>query len=113
MKIELLYFEGCPSYQMAEAGLREVLAEAYVLDPIHRIEIKTEADAQRWNFPGSPTIRIDGADAFEPGATICGLECRVYQTPDGLRGWPTQEMLRDAVNRVTRLRSERMQGLPA
>ena len=102
MKIELLYFEGCPSYRVAEDWLREVLAETNMSDPIRMIEIKTEADAQRWKFPGSPTIRFDGVDPFEHGESGYGLECRVYLTPDGLRGWPTKNMLRAALNNVAK-----------
>jgi len=97
MKIELLYFEGCPSYRVAENSLREVLAEAGLMDLIDMIEIKTAADAQQWRFLGSPTIRFDGVDPFARGETDYGVECRVYVTPDGLRGWPTKDMLREAM----------------
>jgi hypothetical protein len=102
MKIELLYLDGCPSYHVAEDSLREVLAEANVSDPIWMIEIKTEGDARHWKFPGSPTIRFDGVDPFEQGEAQYGPECRVYLTPEGLRGWPTKEMLRAALNKVAR-----------
>ena len=101
MRIELLYFEDCPSYRVAEDWLREVLAEANISDPIKLIVIKTDKDAQQWKFPGSPTIRFDGVDPFEQGEAQYGLECRMYLTPDGLRGWPTKEMLRRALNNVT------------
>ena len=103
MKIELLYFEGCPSYRVAQDLLHDVLAEAKISDQIELIEIKTETDAQHWQFPGSPTLRFDGVDPFAQNEAIYGLECRVYRTPDGLRGWPTKDMLREAVNKVARL----------
>ena len=109
MKIELLYFEGCPSYRMAEQLLRETLAEAGHTEPIEMIAIATEADAQHWKFPGSPTVRFDGVDPFAHGEAIYGLECRVYRTPAGLRGWPTKEMLREAVNKVARLQGDLLQ----
>ena len=102
MKIELLYLEDCPSYRVAEDLLHEVLAEANMSDPIRMIEIKTETDAQRWKFPGSPTIRFDGVDPFEQGEAHYGLECRVYPTPAGLCGWPTKDMLRVAVSQMAR-----------
>ena len=113
MKIELLYLDGCPSYRMAEDWLREVLAEANVSDPIRMIEIKTETDAQYWKFPGSPTIRFDGVDPFAQGEAMYGLECRVYRTPAGLRGWPTKDMLREAVNNVARLQGDMLEVHPA
>ncbi len=102
MKIELLYFEGCPSYRMAEQLLRETLAEAGQTEPIELIAIANETDAQRWKFPGSPTIRFDGVDPFAHSQSDYGLECRVFQTPGGLRGWPTKMMLREALDEVTR-----------
>jgi hypothetical protein len=102
MKIELLYFEGCPSYRVAENSLREVLAEADLVDLIDMIEIKTEADAQQCRFLGSPTIRFDNVDPFAHGEADYGVECRVYVAPDGLRGWPTKDMLREAIRSITR-----------
>ena len=102
MKIELLYFADCPSYQMAEERLREALAEANVSDPIKMIEVKTEGDAQRWKFSGSPTIRFDEVDPFEQDEAGYGLECRLYLTPNGLCGWPTKDMLREALSAMAR-----------
>ena len=55
------------------------------LDPeaIVMLEIETDADADREEFPGSPTIRIDGEDVQPPGDNPIGLSCRVYRRPDG------------------------------
>jgi hypothetical protein len=102
MKIELLYFDDCPSYKTAMDVLREALSAEGRSDPIELIEIKTEADVQRWKFIGSPTIRIDGIDPFDQGTSNFGLECRVFNTPDGLIGWPTKQMLIDAIKLSTR-----------
>jgi hypothetical protein len=102
MKIELLYFEGCPSYRVAEERLREVLAETNALASITLINITTEAAAQQWKFLGSPTIRFEDVDPFAQGEASYGLECRVYLTPNGLCGCPTKEMLRAALNKVAR-----------
>ena len=113
MKIELLYIDGCPSYHVAEELLREVLAEAKLSGRIETIEIKTDTDAQRWKFPGSPTIRFDGVDPFAQDAAIYGLECRIYLTPGGLRGWPTKEMLREAVSQLARSLGDPWRGYPA
>jgi hypothetical protein len=49
-------------------------------------------------FPGSPTIRVEGEDLFPaPEREDWRLGCRVYATPDGLRGSPSAEMLREAL----------------
>ena len=102
MKIDLLYFEDCPSYRIAEQFLREALAEAGLAEPIEMIAINNEADAQQQRFTGSPTIRFDSVDPFLPGEGAHGLGCRVFQTPEGLRGWPTKAMLREALNSISK-----------
>lgn len=102
MKIQLLYFDDCPAYQTALSLLREALSAAGRSDPIETIEIKAEADVQRWKFIGSPTIRIDGIDPFDQGTSNFGMECRIYQTPDGLKGWPTKSMLAEALKQAMR-----------
>ena len=65
MRVELLFWEGCPSYANAHAQLRASLIEAG-LDPDEVIlrEIETEADAESHQFVGSPTIRWCQASAY-------------------------------------------------
>ena len=55
------------------------------LDPgsIELIELASEEQAAGLGFPGSPTIRVDGADIQDPGDNPVGLNCRVYNTRDG------------------------------
>ena len=51
--------------------------------------------------PGSPTIRVDGEDLFPvPERAGYALGCRMYATPEGLRGSPTTEMLREALAKM-------------
>ncbi len=101
MNIQLLYFDDCPSYQTALRLLQETLSAAGRSDPIELIEVKSESDVQRWKFIGSPTIRIDGIDPFDHGTSNIGMECRVYNTPDGLLGWPTKSMLDKVLKNLT------------
>ncbi len=103
MRIELLWFEGCPNHHAAEALLREVLAEEraarHFEASIARIEVPDEASGVAVCFPGSPTIRVNGQD-IEPGwepCEDCTPRCRVYATDAGLRGVPPREWIRDAV----------------
>jgi hypothetical protein len=99
MLVELLFWEGCPSYAKAHAQLRASLSEAG-LDPDGVIlrEIETQADAELHRFVGSPTIRIDGVDVQPPGEEPTGLTCRVYRRRDG-RVSPTPDPadVRDAL----------------
>jgi hypothetical protein len=103
MKIELLYFDGCPNHEALLPRLRGLLnagaAEDIAIELV-RVEDPDAAEAER--FLGSPTVRIDGQDV-EPGAderTDFGLKCRLFATPDGLRGVPADEWVLHALQRA-------------
>ncbi len=84
MKVELLYWEGCPSYPEARELLADVLAAGGVETEIRMREVTTNAEAEQLGFPGSPTIRIDGQDVDSAGSeSRPSLSCRVYRLPDG------------------------------
>jgi hypothetical protein len=103
MRVELLWWEGCPSYPEALADLREALAgEGIAEDVLEVRHISSDEEAERAGFPGSPTIRIDGEDAFPPGpGEPHGLTCRVYRLRDGrISPVPDPDELRDKLRRV-------------
>lgn len=95
MKVTLLYFEGCPNWEVADERLSEISGELELVVQRRRIETPEEAEAV--GFRGSPTILVDGGDPFATGDEPAGLACRIYQTPDGPQGAPTVEQLRDAL----------------
>jgi hypothetical protein len=103
-RVELLWWEGCPSHPRALADLRAAM-EDLGLDPaaVDVREVRSDAQAEAEGFPGSPTIRVEGRDVQPPGEDEpAGLTCRVYRRPDG-RVSPTpdpdrlREILRQAV----------------
>jgi len=103
--IELLWWEGCPSWPEALADLRAAAAGAG-LDPgaIEVREITSWERAEAERFPGSPTIRIDGRDIDPSGAgeeEAPALTCRLYRLRDG-RPSPTPDPadLREALERA-------------
>jgi hypothetical protein len=99
VKVELLFWEGCPSTPEAEALLGEVLAQRGLAVPVERREVTTQAEAEELRFPGSPTIRVDGRDVdpFGAGARPA-LTCRIYQLPDGrVSPVPSRESLEAAL----------------
>ncbi|AOD24843.1 thioredoxin family protein [Rhodococcus pyridinivorans] len=100
MDIELLYFDGCPNWQLARDRLAEALAATgNAGTPIRLRRIETPEAAERAAFAGSPTIRIDGIDPFGPTEGV-GLTCRVYRTADGPGGAPSTAELIDVLRRV-------------
>ena len=102
MKVELFWWDGCPSHPEALEQLRQVLLEEG-LDPesVERVEVESDEQAEREGFHGSPTIRIDGGDVLPPGeGDPVGLSCRVYRLRDGRPSpTPDPEDLRDALRR--------------
>lgn len=99
MLVELLFWEGCPSYPAALDQLRAALAEAGG-DPASIVvrEVLDEAQAAAERFPGSPTIRVDGRDVVDAGDAPPALNCRVYHLRDGrFSPTPDPEDLRDAL----------------
>ncbi len=93
VQVELLWFAGCPNWQETEARLRQALPLAGVDADIALVEVATGEDAERLRFRGSPTVLLDGLDPFAQESDPVGLSCRVFRTPDGLRGAPTVEQL--------------------
>lgn len=99
LKIELLYFDDCPSWENALETLTASMKKLNVTRDIRLIAVETEQEAVKHQFTGSPMIRINGEDLFPTGQSNFTLGCRVYQTPDGLKGWPTEEMILDQIER--------------
>ncbi len=98
MKVEILYFDGCPTYEAADETLREVLAGQSTEIEVELVAVSSDEEAERLRFPGSPTIRANGEDLFPvPDRAAWAMGCRTYLTPEGLRGAPTPEMLREAL----------------
>lgn len=103
--VEVLYFDGCPSYEHAVALLRKALVAEGITAPIQLVRIGTDAEAHRHGFYGSPTIRINGEDiAPLPAGAVPRLACRVYSWPDGrLTPVPAYETLVAALQGRTAL----------
>ena len=83
-KVELLWWQGCPSWERALEILRKEM-NGLGLDPasVEVREVRTDEDAGRESFVGSPTIRIAGRDVQPSDGEPAGLTCRVYRLRDG------------------------------
>jgi hypothetical protein len=95
--VELVHLDDCPLWRGAAERLREAMRRAGV-DPasLRGRSIATE-DAPA-DFPGSPTILIEGRDPFAI-ATPVGPVCRRYPTEQGLDLAPSMEQLIDVLTR--------------
>jgi peroxiredoxin len=103
-RVELLWWDGCPTHEEAGRLLEATLAGMGRSDVrVRRVHIGTQSDAASRSFPGSPTFHVGGFDLF-PSDAPAALGCRVYQRPDGRisplpSGDQLQERLRDALAR--------------
>jgi hypothetical protein len=98
MQIDFLYWSGCPSHETALGELREAMSDLAIEPTALRArEIKTREEAVAASFPGSPTIRVDGAD-IESTDEGPQLTCRVYRRRDGrISPTPDPTAVRDAL----------------
>lgn len=99
MEIELLYFEGCPSYMTALKDLEAVVKEEGIDVHPTLVKVESEKEAAKLRFLGSPTIRVNGVDVERPARTAreYGLSCRIYRVNGRMLGSPPKEMMRDAI----------------
>jgi hypothetical protein len=97
-----LYLAGCPHREPALRQLRAILSEQGVAASIAEILVADQPAAEALNFPGSPTIRINGNDV-EPAALprSDGLSCRTYLDEGRPVGVPPPEMIRRAIQTAT------------
>jgi len=99
MRVELVWWEGCPSHPEALRQLHEVLADEG-LDPeiVELREVVSDEQAERERFLGSPTILVDGRDVAPADGQPVGLACRVYRLRDGRPSpTPDRDDVRDAI----------------
>lgn len=95
MDFELLYFDDCPSWQSALENLQAALAEEDLDAQIRLVNVQNTDQAQSLRFLGSPSIQIASVDFWPEERDGYFMGCRVYQTPEGLKGWPTVKMIRE------------------
>ncbi len=77
MKIEVLYVPGCPNYQPAVERIEKVLVSESLQADIEGVAVNSDAEAKALLFPGSPTIRVNGADVDSSHRNATGLACRL------------------------------------
>ena len=103
MRIELLYFDGCPSYRRLLPRLEKLLHDAGVRERVQLRRVDSEQQAVKEGFLGSPTVRVDGADV-EPGADAreaFGIKCRLYRDVSGQSPIPPDEWIIASIRQAT------------
>ncbi len=98
-RVELLWFADCSNHEQARKILYEVINQVAPGTPVTDIDATDPAVANLQRFPGSPTIRVDGADV-EPGFVDPGNyapRCRLFRTGAGLAALPEREWIEAAL----------------
>ena len=99
MKIEVLYFDGCPNHRPTVERVREVLGEEGIEAEVVEVNVRDEATARDVGFLGSPTVRVNGNDV-EPSARSAreyGMMCRTYAVGQKREGAPPKGLIRAAI----------------
>jgi hypothetical protein len=98
--IDLVYFDGCPSWQTALVNIRQAVEAENIPYQLRLIEVTTPEQAQDECFLGSPSFRLNGVDMWPETRKHYNLSCRVYLTSEGMSGSPTVEMLRGKIREL-------------
>ena len=99
MKIEVLYFDGCPNHKPAVERINELLREEGVSAELLEVNVNDGMIAQKVGFLGSPSVRVNGLDV-EPEARTArdyGMMCRTYSVAGRREGLPSRDVLRQAI----------------
>jgi hypothetical protein len=99
VRVRFLYYEDCPSHNLALERLREVMDEEGIPDEVEVVKVETEEQARKLRFVGSPTIRVDGQDIDPPSDSHYTLTCRAYHLADGRSSpLPSKDMIQRALS---------------
>lgn len=77
MKIQLLYFDGCPNLERARVVLRDAMIAEHIDQAIEELDLESPTAPESVRGWGSPTILIDGKDVTGAHRTA-GSSCRLY-----------------------------------
>jgi hypothetical protein len=98
VRVEILHIDECPNW--VEAGTRVVAALTELgpedVEVTYRL-LTDSVQAAAVPFAGSPTILLDGVDAFPSGGRTSDLACRVYPSDSGFAGVPSVAQLVEAI----------------
>ncbi|WP_241981920.1 thioredoxin family protein [Cryobacterium ruanii] len=96
--IELLHIADCPNSGETLLRLERAVEKTMPSNATIKSTLVDSAEtAARVLFAGSPTILVDGVDLFPTDGRTNDLACRIYLTPNGLAGSPTEQQIEAAL----------------
>jgi hypothetical protein len=98
VNIELLVVQDCPHEAAAASLLLRAIQDVDLGEvKVITTTVRTQREAERWGFVGSPTFRLNGRDLFAQPGAFPALACRIYETSTGLAGVPGLDSLSSAL----------------
>jgi len=103
MRVEVLYFEGCPNHAPTVERVRAELVSRGLPKEIEEVEIHNQAEAEAIGFVGSPSVRINGLDIEREARNLksFGMSCRTYLEGTVRSGSPSSDLIGRALNEQT------------
>lgn len=103
MRVEVLYFEGCPNHVPTVERVRAELLSRGLPKEVEEVEIHDQAEAESLGFLGSPTVRINGLDIEREARNLrtYGMSCRTYLEGTVRSGLPSRDLIRRALTEPT------------
>jgi hypothetical protein len=110
MKVQLVYFDGCPNADAARAAVRRSLAAAGLALEVEEVDTESPGAPESLRAWGSPTVLVDGIDVGGERVPT-GTSCRLYDNPDH-RGVPSDAAIGAALRgeRVSSARADHSAG---
>lgn len=108
MRIDILYFEGCPNHRPTTELVRGVVQSLGLEAAIREVEVSDADEAVRLRFIGSPTVHVNGQD-IDPAVRSraeYSLSCRVY----GGSGSPPRALVEEALAGRSSARGDQEKG---
>ena len=109
MTVELLYLPGCANHRATVDLVQSVLQAECMPAEFQEIPIRDYAEANAHDFPGSPTIRVNGQDienVSSPQLDV-GFACRTYFVDGKPQGVPPRSWLEQAIRAARNQESRR------
>ncbi len=95
LRVELVYFTGCPHVAAAREAIREAMTATGLAAEWQEWNRDDSATPEALRGYGSPTVLVDGRDvAPAPANADC---CRVYSGGSGLHNAPESDTIRAAL----------------
>ena len=104
MRVDVLYFDGCPNRDRAVRLVRRVLDREGIRAEVRTIKVPDPEAARTLGFLGSPSIRVNGMD-IEDGRHDDPpfFGCRTYSLEGKTTGVPPEPWLVTALEEASRL----------